>query len=453
MFNKKSKSKQNLTPLPVDGILKNSKKLKVERYKKKYISLFLVSFFLILAGFLILLNDDFILLAQTVKSGNHLVIFQNNAELRPSGGFIGSFAEVTTNNFFLKKLYFESNIYKRDNQFTRENTIIPKDPVLAEFIPEDGLALRDANWSVDFPEAAKSIAWFYKNEGGTDLDSIIAINSDFFKELLGIIGPIDMVKYDLNINSQNFNEVVQKHVEDTYYESQSNEAVSEPKSVLAEMMPIVIVRAKKINNLFSIYKLILKSLKNKNIQIFSFHDNIEKNLLQKKWGGSINETKGDYLSINHANLGANKSSIYIKELIKYTVNESNSSLISELDIERQYTKNEYDKENINFTRVYTPKDSILLKAFLDNTDITQKVESSQDLDKTVFRLWTNVASGKQINIKLIYKLPERITVDNYSLVMQKQSGAINQFLEIIFNGATDYKDIFSHDLIINNNLN
>lgn len=274
----------------------------------------------------------------------------------------------------------------------------------------------------------------------------MAVNSEFFKDLLEIIGDIDMVKYDITVNSTNFNEVVQEQVEENYYESQANEAVSEPKSILSEMMPIAISRIKKIKNLNSICKLILSSLKNKNIQLFSFKPAIEKKIVDKNWGGILDNTKGDYLSINNANLGANKSSIYVNEAIRYNIQDINNHLSSELSIIRSYPKEKPGKENINFTRVYVPNGSILKKAYSNDQDITNEVVTSSEFGKTVFRMWSNVSVGEQKTIKLIYDLPDYINNNNYDLQIQKQSGAVNQHLIVEYNNIQKYNNDFTKDI-------
>lgn len=444
---KKKKSKPS-----VDGIFveqKRSDNHSQSHYNKdKYQWLLILSLVLILIGSVLCLFSDYFFLAKIFRTGKHLILFQNSAELRPTGGFIGSLAEVKTNNFHIDKLDFDSNIYKRDNAFTRNNQIIPKDEILAEFIPDDGLALRDSNWSADFTKAAEEISWFFENEGGYKLDNLVAINSEFFKDLLDITGPIDMVKYNVHVDSDNFNEVIQKQVEETYYNSQENDSVSEPKSILAEMMPIVIARLKKIDKVDDVLSLILRSLVNKNIQIYSFHPKYEKELKSKNWSGNIKMPTSDYLMINHANLGANKSSIYIDEKINYQINTSNSPIEAQLSIVRFYPNDKSDDANINFTRVYVPLGATIKKAYQNNKDITNDVAIEEEYGKTVFRFWTNVSKGETCDTKIIYDLPQYIQSNSYSLLIQKQSGAINQNLKFTLNDIVKYNGIFNTDIDI-----
>ena len=54
-------------------------------------------------------------------NGKYLILFQNNTELRPSGGFIGSFAEADFKKGAIQNYSFETNIYKRDKTYSQQN--------------------------------------------------------------------------------------------------------------------------------------------------------------------------------------------------------------------------------------------------------------------------------------------------------------------------------------------
>ena len=58
---------------------------------------------------------DKLALARLAKPGVYLVLFQNQRELRPTGGFLGSFAEVEMGwGGHIKSIQVETNIYNRD---------------------------------------------------------------------------------------------------------------------------------------------------------------------------------------------------------------------------------------------------------------------------------------------------------------------------------------------------
>src|SRR3990167_3413080 len=84
------------------------------KYKAKLLILVLVVSITALTSLIIYIKPA-LYLYSFKKDGRYLILLQNNAELRGGGGFLGSFAvvEIATNS--VKKYYFESNIYKKDN--------------------------------------------------------------------------------------------------------------------------------------------------------------------------------------------------------------------------------------------------------------------------------------------------------------------------------------------------
>ena len=84
------------------------------------------------------------------------MIFQNDKELRPTGGFITAYsiAKVINGNFDPTS---SSDIYNLDNNYTP--TIKAPDPIIdyikGPYLLSNKLRLRDMNWSPDFSESMK----------------------------------------------------------------------------------------------------------------------------------------------------------------------------------------------------------------------------------------------------------------------------------------------------------
>lgn len=90
------------------------------------------------------------------RKQTYLVLLQNNMELRPTGGFIGSFALLTFNKGQL--LDFEvRDVYSTDGQLKGH---VEPPTELKEHLGEAGWYLRDSNWDPDFPTSAARAAWF-----------------------------------------------------------------------------------------------------------------------------------------------------------------------------------------------------------------------------------------------------------------------------------------------------
>ena len=87
----------------------------------------------------------------------YLVVFQNNTELRATGGFIGSFALVDFANGKIKHIEIPTG-GPYDLAGSLRETVMSPQPL---HIVNPIWQFQDANWFPDFPTSAKKIMWFY----------------------------------------------------------------------------------------------------------------------------------------------------------------------------------------------------------------------------------------------------------------------------------------------------
>src|SRR6185369_1329992 len=76
------------------------------------------------------------------RNRRYLLLFLNNTELRPGGGFIGSFASFILKKGDIDQFNVQTNIYKQDNAFAKTNHIDAPYPLNSL---SDGWYMRDAN--------------------------------------------------------------------------------------------------------------------------------------------------------------------------------------------------------------------------------------------------------------------------------------------------------------------
>lgn len=433
--------------IKIRKIKKNNSPSPIVTKKKKfwpYLFLFIIPIFIFL-GFLganaTKAKLDFL---NVFRSGKYIVLFQNNAELRPAGGFIGSFAVVEFSNYKIKNINFNSNIYKLDKAFTYENNIPPPEPMRTI---TDQWALRDANFAVSFPESAEKVKWFYEKESGEKIDGVIAVNASVITDLLKITGPIEMPEYKTSINADNFYSELALKIEKTYFTDTENKQENEPKTILKDLMPQLIAKAYQQDKL-ALLALVYSNLTEKEIQFYSADSNTENAILEANWGGKINSSDSDYLAINNANIGGMKSSLFVKENVDYKVKQENNILISNLTITRSHAGNYIwpDGLNNNWTRVLVPDGSKLQKAELNGRDITKEIVVDSEAGKTTFGFWINTAPYTSNVIKLNYTLP--IATNKYHLLLQKQSGTPGDEVSVNYKGNIIYSGIVDKDVDI-----
>lgn len=384
------------------------------------------------------------------QNGKYLVLFQNNAEMRPTGGFIGSFAIIEFSNYKIKNINFNTNIYKLDQVFTSEHFITPPEPL--KTISGGKWSLRDSNFAVSYPEAAQKIQWFYEEESGEKIDGVIAINASVIQNILKITGPIAMPKYDTTITANNFYRELANKIEKEYFLDPTNVEINEPKSILKEMMPEILNKAMDFSKI-QLGQLLYKEIERKQILFYSKDSGIEKAILGENWGGEVQFTSGDYLYINNANIAeeiagdivGGKSSLNVKEEIAYKILEKDNLLIANLKLTRSHagTYTWPDGVNRNFSRVLVPDGTVLKDAQLNGRDFLPQVQTAKEAGKAVFSFWTQTSPGTSNIVNLTYALP--ISSKNYSLLVQKQPGNLGDNLTVNFEGKLLFDGILDTD--------
>ena len=118
----------------------------------------------------------------------YLVLFQNDKELRPTGGFITAYAifRLEKGKIIAEK---SEDIYLLDG--TMGKTFPAPEPI-SKYLPKVySWHLRDANLSPDFYLSMKKFEEMYEYAGGREeVDGIIAIDTFVLQKLIDVLGPI-----------------------------------------------------------------------------------------------------------------------------------------------------------------------------------------------------------------------------------------------------------------------
>ncbi len=131
----------------------------------------------------------------------YLLLGQNNAELRATGGFIGSFGAVTVDRGTLSEFDYGSS-YNAD-----QGAAVPPPPdPLARYMGLGGWYLRDANWWPDFPASAAQVEEAWRRAGHGRVDGVIAFDTTAVEALLQAVGPLELPGYG-QVAAGNFEQV------------------------------------------------------------------------------------------------------------------------------------------------------------------------------------------------------------------------------------------------------
>ncbi len=291
---------------------------------------------------------------------NYLLVFQNDSELRPSGGFMGSIAEVRLLNGELNSIYVpEGGPYDLKSQLTaRVQSPQPMHLInpLWQF--------QDSNWFGDFYKTAQKVNWFWSKSGQPTVDGIIAVNASFMEDILLVTGPIEMPEYGKTITAENFYLETQKAVELEYDKDENK-----PKKFIGDLFDKLLVRVKNLSKdeWLKLAAAASEGLSTKDIQIAMFKSEEQDFVEQFGWSGTFKETNGDFLAIVEANIAGQKTDRVVKESVLHEVNiAADGSITNKVHLNRVHegNKNElfYGVRNVSYVRFYLPKGSELISA-------------------------------------------------------------------------------------------
>jgi hypothetical protein len=122
----------------------------------------------------------------------YLALFQNPAEMRPTGGFIGTAAIVEIERGQLVEYEF-LDVYDLSQAYAA-NVEDPYEPPMgiSRFVRADFLQYQDANWWPHFPTTAELMMEMTEIAGWGDIDGVVAIQPEAVSNLIAITGTVDV---------------------------------------------------------------------------------------------------------------------------------------------------------------------------------------------------------------------------------------------------------------------
>jgi hypothetical protein len=396
----------------------------------------------------------------------YLVIFQNDKELRPTGGFMTAYAQF---RFVGGKAILEKSddIYALDAALTKK---YPAPPEILAYLPGVyTLNIRDSNLSPDFKVSMQQFLSMYNNTSGTEhnIDGIITMDTHVLVDALKILGPIgaDGRVFSAAIDPRCDCAKAIYELEDYSarpLEQLSNTRKDEIGVLLHEILQLALgVSPSKYWG--QLFQMLLTEINQKHVQVY-FRDPVEQQAAESfNMAGRVmtasasaavlkyKEGQGwDYLNINEANMGGAKSNMFITEKItKDTTVNSDGTMTTNLTINY---KNPYPGSDCglasgglclnaplrDWIRVYVPMGSTLKQSQGTQSPADGKASpmtTSVSLGKTMFQGFLTVNPLGVAQLTMTYTSPVKETDGKYHLLVQRQSGSSDQNFILDLNGG------------------
>ncbi|NMB57055.1 DUF4012 domain-containing protein, partial [Candidatus Beckwithbacteria bacterium] len=378
----------------------------------------------------------------------YLVIFQNDGEQRPTGGFMSAFAVLKADK---GKITAEKSgdIYSLDDKFGR-NVAAPE--IIQKYLDEKSWHLRNMNLSPDFRVSMTTFKDAYDGlQGETEVSGVIAINTHVLEELIKVIGPVTVEGYgtfttELDARC-NLSQVIceLEHMIDKPLATM----VSNRKStVLGPLMQQIMKQAMGggKEQMASLFTLAMDLVKQKHVLAYFDDEKEQKANEIFNMAGRIKDFDGDYLHINNANFGGAKSNFYITQEVEQEIQiAADGTVTKKLYI--SYSHNQpMDNCNLedgdlclsgiqrNYFRVYVPKGSVLTEGLGSEVEI----DTGEDLGKTYFDGFFELRPESKAKVMLVYTLPFKVSNGQaYKMMIQKQAGEKEISYKVNLNGKEE----------------
>ncbi len=381
----------------------------------------------------------------------YLVLFQNDKELRPTGGFITAYAVFRVDKGRIK-LDRSDDIYKLDDTVKKQ---VSPPPPIAQYLNVYNWRLRDSNFSPDFAESAKTFLDIYDSSTQKqDVKGIIVMDTQALVEIMKVLGPVNI--YGTNFTTENtpscdcpmvvYELLKQAGQPRNYWTDDRKDMIG---ILLQAIMKKALDAPSNVNA--PLFQTGMQMAQQKHLMFYLVDPVNQKGVQALGFGGNIKTSNGDYLHINDANLGGAKSNLYIQQSVKQDVKITDSGADEILTIDYRYPREGDNcslerKEGLclagifrDYLRIYLPKGAKVTEV---RGFETAKPQITQELGHTVVAgFFTVVPQGLgkiQIKYSVVGDFKQK---GEYISLIQKQPGTTGNKYTVLINGAGEPFDL------------
>ncbi len=393
------------------------------------------------------------------KRRKYFILFQNNNELRPTGGFMTAYSIINVEN---GKVTPESSddIYALDKKFKKK---IPIPEILGKYLTtEKYFNIRDMNI---YPDFKQSMDLFLSNYAGLpdadkSLDGVISVDTNVLVDLLKILGPVQVDTYG-TFTAENSPKCDCPQIIYALSEIADRPTAfvrQDRKGILGPMMRQILTKAYTAPKTLwpQLFEAAWKNIQGRHVQMYFMDPNAQSAAETAGAAGRLqSDPKAqDFIAIIDANLGGAKSNLFTTTDIQQEVSvPANGQITKKLTLTY---RNNRKGDNCNleagllclnaqlrdWNRIYVPKGSKLVNAqgYSDGT-----AKQYDEGDFTVIDGEFKLEPMSQSKIVVEYTVPYTDTT-TYKLKMWKQAGVKDFPVLMDVNGGQDKltldKDIY-----------
>ena len=390
---------------------------------------------------------------------NYLLLAQNDDELRATGGFISGAVLLT---------FQDGRVVHRSmlDSYQVDDLSKPYPPPpwpIRDYMAADIWLFRDANWSPDFPTAARDAEDLYALGQGQTVEGVIAADQQALRLMVDVLGPLQVEGYADPVTGDNLVEYMHAAWAPDPQGENTGEWWQHRKDFMADVLGAIVNGFEQDPQSVDRVRLaqaLHRVLEERHLLVY-LHDPVSAELLAERgWDGRLQAGAGDYLMVVDSNVGFNKVNPNVRQEITYAVDltdaghpQGETRIVYHNDSvpddeacrqEARYGRSYEDMMNRcywDYVRVLVPSGSQLISATpapLPEGALARTFRGVQEPMDTVavepgesetvtFGAFFVIAGGESREMTFAYDLPPSVvqrngTQSRYRLSVQKQAG-------------------------------
>lgn len=365
---------------------------------------------------------------------DYLLLFANNMEMRPGGGFIGSFATLTIKDWSITNLKVY-DVYDADGQLKAH---VPPPKPIEKYLQQPHWFLRDSAFSPDFYENYnQALSFLQKEMGFNTFDGGILFTTTAIQNVLSGVGNLYIPDFKENVNKDNFYLKAQLYAEKDFFPGSQQK-----KRFLSSVLNQLLINM----NTFSVPRLttmMKKSLDEKQMVVYVRDANVQRIIDGLYWSGRTitptcaTQTKNcivDFVFPFDANLGVNKANFFVNKALKLDVKIAADGTVSNTvtvtlhnnAVNEVFPGGTYK----NYAQFMLPL-GVTVRTITKNDTLVEEFDESSEQLKTI-GFFLEIKPQSTAIIKIHYDLPQTLQKGQgaYQIIIQKQIGSPNSDLDL-----------------------
>ncbi len=253
-----------------------------------------------------------------------LILFLNNTELRPTGGFLGTYGLMIIRDGDMKSMTTDDT-YAVDALVSGNPAYTAASPApIRDYLEQSVWFFRDSTWSPDFAAGAADATALLRQEvaaSGQPVPQIhgaFGMTTTFLNNLLAFVGPVTIDGQ--TFTSENAADLLEYQVEIAF--EQKGVERTNRKDIVGELTNALLDKLLETpsSRFEEVFGLLSDGFERKEIALYSKDSETQAVLDDAGWSGKVSQgSASDVLMVVDANLGSLKSDPVVKRSIDYTI--------------------------------------------------------------------------------------------------------------------------------------